>query len=484
MPSTLRQGLYHADGQILDEVYVYGSFLQSRMYRAGVRCSDCHNVHSLELKASGDALCTRCHRESPDPRFKDRESKRYDAPSHHFHPVDSTGAQCVGCHMPAKTYMVVDPRRDHSFRVPRPDLSVKIGTPNACSLCHQQESPAGAAAKTAEWYGAKRSAKRHYGEVLAAGYSGKPGAESALVDLAADESQPGIVRATAIDQLQGYGTKGMLAIIGALEDPDPMLRAVAAGGLERLPPPRRAEFAAPLLNDPVRAVRVEAGRVLAPLPPDSFEPAQRAKLDQALSEYKAAQYAVSDQPAAKLNLAVLSEGAGNVEAAERAYLKALSIDARFLPARHNLANLYNRVGRNADAEKILRAGIEYAPDEGELNYSLGLVLAEEQKNEQAAHYLGRAATLLPGRGRVRFNYALALIRVGRSAEAERALLEAAALSPADADVLYTLTIHYVNLKRWDRAEEFALRLVRARPDDAGARRLLAQINALRKFGTQ
>jgi tetratricopeptide (TPR) repeat protein len=361
---------------------------------------------------------------------------------------------------------------------------VKLGTPNACSLCHQQESAAWAAAKTAEWYGAKRSAKPHYGETLAAGRSGKPRAESALVDLAMDANQPAIVRATAVELLQGYGPEGMRAIVGVLDDPDPMLRAVAAGSLARLPPPRRAEFAAPLLEDSVRAVRVEAGRVLAPLPPDTFEPAQRAKLDQALSEYKAAQYAASDQPSAQLNLAVLHEGAGDVEAAERAYVKALSIDPRFLPARHNLANLYNRVGRNADAERILRAGIEHAPDAGELNYSLGLLLAEEQKNEQAAHYLGRAVTLLPGRGRVRFNYALALMRVGRSAEAEPALLEAAALSPSDADVLYTLTIHYVNLKRWDRAEAFALRLIRARPDDAGARQVLAQIKALRKFGVQ
>ena len=484
MPATLREGLYHADGQILDEVYVYGSFLQSKMYQAGVRCSDCHDVHSLELKASGNALCIRCHGESPDPRFKGLKSKRYDAPSHHFHPVESAGAQCVGCHMPAKTYMVVDPRRDHSFRVPRPDLSVKLGTPNACSLCHQQEPPGWAAAKIADWYGEKPSTKPHYGETLAAGRSGRPRAESALVDLAMDANQPAIVRATAVELLQGYGPKGMQAIIGMLDDADPMLRAAAVGTLSRLPPARRAEFAAPLLDDPVRAVRVEAGRVLAPLPSDAFEPAQRAKLDQALSEYKAAQYAASDQPAAQLNLAVLHEGAGDVEAAERAYVKALSIDSRFLPARYNLANLYNRVGRNADAERILRAGIEHAPDEGELNYSLGLLLAEEQKNEQAAHYLGRAATLLPGRGRVQFNYALALMRIGRSAEAERALLDAARLSPSDADVLYTLTIHYVNLEHWDRAEEYALRLIRARPDDAGARRLLAQIKALQKYGVQ
>ena len=136
-PDLLLPGLYYADGQIDGEVYVYGSFTQSRMYRHGVRCSDCHDPHTLKLRATGNALCVRCHSPDGNPRFPSLQKKVYDAPEHHFHPPGSPGAACVACHMPARTYMQLDRRRDHSLRIPRPDLTLEIGTPNACTGCHQ-----------------------------------------------------------------------------------------------------------------------------------------------------------------------------------------------------------------------------------------------------------------------------------------------------------------------------------------------------------
>ncbi len=115
-PALLTSPLYHADGQQRDEVYNWGSFLQSKMYANGVTCSDCHDPHSGKLRAEGNTLCAACHLPS-----------KYDTAAHHHHKPASAGAACVGCHMPTTTYMVVDPRHDHSLRVPRPDLSVTIG---------------------------------------------------------------------------------------------------------------------------------------------------------------------------------------------------------------------------------------------------------------------------------------------------------------------------------------------------------------------
>ena len=112
-PADLEPGLYHADGQIDGEVFEYGSFVQSRMFHAGVTCSDCHEPHGLALRAEGNALCGQCHMPA-----------KFDTAEHHHHEPDSVGAKCVNCHMPTKTYMMVDRRRDHSLRVPRPDLSV------------------------------------------------------------------------------------------------------------------------------------------------------------------------------------------------------------------------------------------------------------------------------------------------------------------------------------------------------------------------
>ncbi|WP_374616145.1 multiheme c-type cytochrome, partial [Thauera aminoaromatica] len=136
IPDNLRPGLYHADGQQLDEVFEYGSYRQSRMYQAGVACTDCHDPHRGRLRAEGNALCTACHNPAPDRgRFPGLQAKDYDAPSHHFHRGGGAGSQCVDCHMPSRNYMVVHPRRDHAIRVPRPDLGARTGAPDACTGC-------------------------------------------------------------------------------------------------------------------------------------------------------------------------------------------------------------------------------------------------------------------------------------------------------------------------------------------------------------
>ena len=171
LPSLLREGVYHADGQILEEDYVWGSFVQSKMYQNGVRCSDCHDVHSLVLHKEGNELCLQCH-----------QADTYDAYEHHFHQKiyegqPSDGALCIKCHMPEQPFMVIDDRADHSLRVPRPDLSLEIGVPNACSQsgCHDDQTVEWSVDAYTEWYGKAR--KPHFGTVLAAARAGEPGAQ-------------------------------------------------------------------------------------------------------------------------------------------------------------------------------------------------------------------------------------------------------------------------------------------------------------------
>jgi tetratricopeptide (TPR) repeat protein len=475
MPETLRTGLYYADGQQLDEVYVYGSFRQSKMYQAGVRCTDCHNSHSLKLRAEGNALCLQCHHGQPDPRFPTLPLKQYDTPAHHFHPVGSAGAQCVNCHMPAKTYMVVDPRRDHSLRVPRPDLSTKLGTPNACTLCHSDQTNQWAAETVAKWYGPQRRQEPHYGEVLAAGRAGFPEAATNLSALAIDAQQPAIVRASAVELLPPYGPAGMDALLTATKDADPAVRATAAGSLDHLPPQPRLTAAAPLLTDPIQAVRIEAARGLAAVPAEQFTPPQRRAFEAALNEYKTVQEADADQPAAHLNLGVLQVTAGQPEQAVQSYRTALRLDPSFLPARFNLANLYNQLGRNADAIEVLQDGLRWAPKQGDLYYSLGLVLAEEQRLAEAVEVLATAADLLPQRARVRYNYALTLQHLGRYAEAETALLKAYGMDQHDPDIVRALALLYTQQRQWRQALPYAEELRNLRPDAPEPRQLLQRL---------
>ena len=198
VPALLTENLYYPDGQILEEVYVYGSFIQSKMYHAGVRCSDCHNPHTLRPVKAGNALCTQCHSKTPNPNFGTLMAKDYTSNQHHFHGVNSSGAQCVNCHMPSKKYMVVDPRRDHSFRVPRPDLSVKLGIPNACNMCHKDKPFQWANDTVAAWYGPRQPAP-HFAEVITAGRNGKAEAVPKIIALATDTKQPAIIRATVLE---------------------------------------------------------------------------------------------------------------------------------------------------------------------------------------------------------------------------------------------------------------------------------------------
>ena len=472
LPARLGEGLYHPDGQILDEVYVYGSFVQSRMHAAGVRCTDCHDPHRLSLRADGNALCTQCHRERPVDRFPMLAPDRYDTPAHHHHETGSPGAQCVDCHMPDRTYMVVDPRRDHSFRVPRPDLSVALGTPNACTGCHVDRGDAWAAEAVAGWSGV--SATPHFARTLAAGRAGDRAAEPDLAALAGDPDRPAIVRATALELLRPLGQTGITAARDALNDPDPLVRATAAGGLDRLPLPTRRAALEPLLTDPVRAVRLEAARALAEAWGGNAAPATGNALATAAVEYLDAQTAVADTAPGRLGLAVVRERQGAREQAEAEYRAAVALDPRFIPARFNLANLLNAQGRNPEAETVLRGGIDYAPDDAELHYSLGLLLAEEGRLEEAIESLAAAAGAT-ARARVHYNYGLALQQAGRLDEAETALREARRRDDRDPDVVLALARLLMDQQRWSEASEFASALVRLVPTAPGPQRLLNEI---------
>jgi len=480
VPALLTEELYHADGQILEEVYVYGSFLQSKMYHTGVRCSDCHNPHSLKSIKVGNALCMQCHSGTPNPKFSTLAAKDYDSKQHHFHEADSPGAQCVNCHMPSRTYMVVDPRRDHSFRVPRPDLSVKLGTPNACNDCHRDKKAQWANDAVRGWYGPKKQPP-HFAEAIAAGREERPEALPKLIALAADTKQPTIIRATALDLLPQYGSQETTAMVSALRDEDPLLRRTALRGLARLGPEPRLKAVAHLLKDPIRAVRIEAARVLTSVPGELFNPSQRTDFDKALEEFKQAQMAVADQPSGHLNLGVMYASTGRRDLAEKSYLAALRKDPGFLPARFNLTHLYNAMGRNADAEQVLREGIKRAPKEGELYYSLGLLLAEEQRYPEAATNLGKAAELMPTRTRVHYNHGLALQHLGGKSGAETALLKAYRLDQNDTSVIQALAILYIQGRQWDQAATYAKKLTHLYPNEPGPRRMLEQINKARGY---
>jgi predicted CXXCH cytochrome family protein len=405
-PVLLEPGLYEADGQMRDEVYVYGSFLQSRMHAAGVTCSDCHDPHTARLRAEGNALCAQCHR-----------PERFDAPAHHHHEAGSDAAQCVACHMPARSYMVVDPRHDHSFRVPRPDLSAAIGTPNACSDCHAKWPAQRAADAVARWFPDGRHRRPHYGLALDAGRRQQPGADAALAAVVSDPAQPAIVRASALALLQPRSEAARTALRAGLGDPDPLVRLGALEAVPGLGPAVRKVWVAPLLRDPVRAVRIEAGRALADLPAELWLGESRDPLAAALSEYRAAQAVHAERPEAHVSLGSLAATFGDLDEARREYETALRLGPWFVPAYVNLADVERASGREAEAEALLRRALALAPDVSEIHYALALTLVRVGRHAEALPELERAAALAPDSPDTAYTLALLLDELGDDARA-------------------------------------------------------------------
>lgn len=477
MPALLTEDLYYPDGQILDEVFVYGSFLQSKMYAKGVGCLDCHNPHSGQLKLTGNALCLQCHQDSPPQQdFPSLQAKQYDSPKHHFHKQGSDGAQCVNCHMPATTYMEVDPRRDHSFKIPSPALSLKINTPNACNRCHQDKSTEWAEEAVDKWYGSTLLIGQSYGELIYASRNGEPNALHGMVQLINDSETPAIQTATLIKELVKYfpQLEAVESSIASLKHSDPVIRVAATNNLDAIPAQYRLSLVTQLLDDPVRAVRVDAGRVAAAIPSQEFgnkETAYKA----AIEEYKSLQYSLLDTAEAHFNLGVLYTNQKQFKHAEEAFKQGITINAYFLPAYINLANLYNRLGRNEEAEAIFLKAIKIAPDNGELYYSLGLLLAEQNNYTDAVAKLAKAYTLLPERIRIAYNYALSLQNLGQYAAAELVLKQTSTKAPNNSELVYALVILYSQQQKWASALEYAELLIELLPGEQEPARLLQQI---------
>ena len=463
LPALLTPDLYHTDGQQKAEVYIWGSYLESRMNAAGVTCSDCHDPHTEKLRASGNSVCAQCH-----------AAARYDTPSHHHHAVNAAGSQCVDCHMPATTYMVIDPRRDHSIRVPRPDESLALGVPNACNDCHRDRNAAWAAGAVRKWLGRDAVGYQSFARAFGAAESGNPSAVPALAQLATDAKQPAIVRASALARLADLSgfDPGLLGEVA--QDPDPLVRMAGARLADSLPPDARAAQVAPLLKDPRRAVRIEVARVLAAAQgsiPESLEAAWRAAAD----DYLATLRYNADRPESNAALGSFLSNQGQTQEAQAAYARAITLDPQFVPAYVNSADLWRAAGRDDQATEVLERGLAQVPRSAPLNYALGLTRARQHQQALAVQLLKRAAELEPGVARYTYVYAVAVHSAGREREGIAILEQARRRWPYDHDVMLALASFQLAAGEIAAARQTTAALIAAYPSDLDARALAEQL---------
>lgn len=414
LPALLDDGLYHADGQILDEVYVHGSFVQSKMHRAGVACSNCHEPHSAQLKIPGNGVCTQCHNVNGRADFPSLRPANYDSIEHHFHQQGTEAAACVSCHMPERVYMGIDGRRDHSFRKPRPDLSERTRAPNPCTDCHKSESVQWAADAVRAHFGAPPADETvHFGVIFALARDGQLNAESALAAVAQNSKQPDIVRATALSLMGRYQRQiSSEAIVAGLNSASALQRIGAVRGAARWSFTERWRRLRRLLQDPILAVRIEVTQGLldgmSQLPEN-----QRGHLSAAVDEYLVVQQLHLDRPGARTNLANAYLQMGDVVRAQEQLQQALVLNPDWVPGMVNLADLYRAQGRDAEAGPLLQQALLRVPDSADVLVARAMWLVRQGQRETAVGLLAKAFAQQPTQ-RTAYLYAVALHSIGDS----------------------------------------------------------------------
>ena len=407
-------GLYYADGQILDEVFVHASFEMSRMGHAGITCTDCHNPHTLEriLPVENNMLCMRCH-----------QTGISDAPiiepvKHSFHAEGSTGNQCVECHMSETVYMQVDWRADHGFHSPDPLMTKELGIPNACNKCHTEESVDWAVKHAEAWYGEKleTSPQRARARALSKAYEYDPAALPELLALAKVEDIAAW-QATYAGLIANYlpNPEAEAHLRSLVDHESDLVRLRATAGLARIE--NGDEILMDQLKDESRSVRIAASRGLASRNQDIVDPIAAKEWAEYLNFN-------SDRPQSLLMQANQAIRQSRSDEVLKYVERATQLDAANPEIYHQGAILLSTAGLNTEARRQLFAGWERAPQEARFPYSLGLLAAETGDLEAAVGYLEETVAMAPEFYRAWYNLSLAYGQLQRPEDAQRAMQKA------------------------------------------------------------
>ncbi len=400
LPALLTDSLYYPDGKIKDEVYVYGSFKQSRMYEAGVTCSDCHNPHDLKLKLPQEKVCLQCHL-----------STKYENPKHHFHKEGSTGSSCVSCHMPEKIYMGVDERNDHSFRIPRPDVAEQLSIPDACTNCHKDKSSGWSANAIEKWPRKNTQGYQQFSSTLHSIEEQSDDILTKIYEVLLTES-PNIVKATVIGHLGEYPSRQtLMTALQMLRSKDADIRRQALRALERFPIKYTLKQIFPMLKDPIKIVRMEAARILSAVPSGTMESTQKNLLNEVTEEYRQSLLFTSERAESQVILAQLYSQLGQLNKAERSFEKALIIQSQYVPTYVNYATFLQHQGKEDESYEILEKGLKQTQSAA-IYHSLGLWYVRNKQIEGASEkmldFLRIAAKKEPDNARYQYVYAVAI----------------------------------------------------------------------------
>jgi len=443
LPANVNTDNYYIDGQIKNEDYEYGSFLQSKMYANGVTCINCHDPHSMQLKADGNHLCTSCH--SPE---------KFDVTAHTHHSDNSTGAQCANCHMPQTAYMTIDNRRDHSIRIPRPDLSLVSGSPNACNKCHTDKSVNWAAENFTSWYAKKLPEEKNYAELLYKISKFTSESESSLYDLLVSKKYPAIIKAAAVERFNIFSSNRItdqVLLLSSNNNVNVRLNALRAIG--NLAPERVVPLIGAMLQDSIKAIRLEAVFILSPYKSQLGDDA-KPKFEAALKEYLAAQESLSHRPEGFLNRGIILAQTGSVDEAAQLYLKGIKLFSKFIPFYINLADVYRAQNKATLSKEYIDKGLNIQPGNADLHYAAGLWYIREKDVTHGIAELHKAAALNPSGASIVYGYAISLFSTGKPKDAIIVLENYLAKNGNNPQVLDGLISISQDTKQADKANHY------------------------------
>lgn len=434
--SPLSADLYEVDGKILEEVFEYGSFIQSNMHQAGVACSDCHNAHSGALRAPGNAVCSQCHNPQgqaarPGLNTQRLQGKDYTSSEHHFHPPESVGAQCTSCHMPGRTYMGNDYRHDHSFSSPNPAQAVQLNHSDACLGCHQEQPSAAIIAQFQQWYPTAQARDRGYAKTLFMARHGEDGAVQALLDQLELEQQPPIRLAALLTELANYpSSAAQQLVLRYASHPHALLRRAAIETATALMPLAWLQGQFPhWLQDQTTAVRVTAAEQLIGLQLP-VEPAL-------LMEYERLQQRHLATAQGHFNLASVYQLTGREGQVGPSLQLALQRNSHYIPAMIAWADLLEDDSPTM-AKQFLHEQLQRQPNSAALNYAMALNQVRQGHLPLAIQYLQQAYTLEPENSHYAYVLAVATYDSGAQQEALAILRAALANQPNQRHLRYVL----------------------------------------------
>jgi predicted CXXCH cytochrome family protein len=460
---------YHPDGQVRDENYEFTSFLSSGMHHAGVRCVDCHDPHSTKNIVKGNQLCMNCH---TAPRADFPTAPVIDPTAHSHHGAESTGNQCISCHMPVTTYMQRHPRHDHSFSIPDPKLTKEFGVPNACNQCHTDKDVDWAIAANKKFYSDKPDRPtRTRALIVANARRGDPAAREQLIKMLTSEKIPAW-RATACHLLERWvmDPAATQALLGQLAHASPLVREAAVRTLGQQAQANNASVRGsiqPLLEDPIRSVRIAAAWALC----DTLDLASRAGRELVhMLDINA------DQPTGRMQLSQFAMLRGDTPGAIRQIRKAIDWDPNSPPFHHDLAILLSTTGDAPGAVKALRDAIGLDPENPEYHYKLALALSETGTSTETIAELEKTVELDPGYARAWYNLGLARNGMGQPQEAIAALLQGEAADPNDSAIPYARATIHARLGQRNEALAAATLALQLRPDFTEAMQLIQSLS--------